>query len=162
MQVYDQRDFSTYANPILHKPDSVLYDAFATFTEDSTLYNYTLINGIAHSTSTPYSSSQSGDTATTVSCFDAESSKLPAINSIASAINDASASSSDIIACDTGKLFKVTLKALVSPCVHPNQALKCSERIWTSTWSSSKAPSTLWFLLEKSSYNVRKWQQRAP
>ncbi|KAK1929111.1 hypothetical protein P3T76_015404 [Phytophthora citrophthora] len=112
MQVHNQQDFSIYANPILHNSNSVLYDAFATFTEDSTLYNYTLINGIAHSTRTPYSSSQSGETTTTVSCFDAESSKLPGVNSFVSAINDASASSSDKIACDNGKMYKVMLKGI--------------------------------------------------
>ncbi|KAG1687635.1 hypothetical protein DVH05_004665 [Phytophthora capsici] len=105
MQVYDQRDFSIYANPILHQPNSVLYDAFATFTEGSTLYNYTLVDGIAHSTHT---SSQS----TTVTCFDTESSKLPALNSLISAINDATASSSDTIVCDSGKLFKVALNGI--------------------------------------------------
>ncbi|KAG3078035.1 hypothetical protein PI124_g19965 [Phytophthora idaei] len=113
MKVHGQSDFSMYANPIVSsRADSVLYDVFATFTEDSKLYNYTLINGVAHSTSTPYSGNPSDDVkpTPTVSCVDAESSKLPNINAIVSALNGATATpKSNDITCASGNLFKVTV-----------------------------------------------------
>ncbi|KAF4318158.1 hypothetical protein G195_008236 [Phytophthora kernoviae 00238/432] len=49
MQVYGQSTFRMLANPIVSSDaTSVLYDAFATFTDDSALYNYTLMNGISY------------------------------------------------------------------------------------------------------------------
>ncbi|KUF91842.1 hypothetical protein AM587_10011499 [Phytophthora nicotianae] len=117
MTVHGQSDFSMYANPIVSsKADGVLYDVFATFTEDSTLYNYTIIDGVAHSSSTPYSGSHSDDSKATpsVSCVDAESSKLPDINAIVSALNDATALTlqSEGINCDSGSLFKVSVRGV--------------------------------------------------
>ncbi|KAG2524156.1 hypothetical protein BBO99_00004808 [Phytophthora kernoviae] len=49
MQVYGQSTFTMLANPVVStEATSVLYDAFATFTDDSASYNYTVVSGIAY------------------------------------------------------------------------------------------------------------------
>ncbi|KAG4048878.1 hypothetical protein PC123_g15823 [Phytophthora cactorum] len=119
MKVHGESDFSMYANPILsNNTDKVLYDVFASFKDDTTLYNYTLIDGAAYASTTPFSGSSSDKTDGTPSvvCIDSESGTLPAINSIVAAINQATAVSSvsgrgsDSIRCSSGNLFKVTIK----------------------------------------------------
>ncbi|GMF20901.1 unnamed protein product [Phytophthora lilii] len=120
MKVYGQSDFSMYANPIVSNKDTmVLYDVFATFTEGTTLYNYTVINGIAHASSNPYSGSPEDDANATpsVSCLDSESTKLPAVNSIVAAINQVTAVSSvsgsdATISCSSSSLYKVTVNGI--------------------------------------------------
>ncbi|KAF4029518.1 hypothetical protein GN244_ATG18735 [Phytophthora infestans] len=97
MKVHGETDFSMYANPILSdSDDKVLYDVFASFTDDTTLYNYTLIDGAAYASTTPFSSSLSDKDKVTpsVDCVDSESGTLPAINAIVTAINKATAVSS--------------------------------------------------------------------
>ncbi|KAJ8569196.1 hypothetical protein ON010_g6064 [Phytophthora cinnamomi] len=118
MKAYGQSEFDMYANPIVSdNQGKVLYDVFATFTEGPTLHNYTLIDGVAHSSSVPYSGSPSdANTATqTVTCLDTEAGKLPPINAIAEAINYAtpvSGSGSTSIDCSSGSLFKVTVNGI--------------------------------------------------
>ncbi|KAE9316372.1 hypothetical protein PF008_g19022 [Phytophthora fragariae] len=118
MKAYGQSEFDMYANPIVpDNQDKVLYDVFATFTEGNALSNYTLIDGVAHSSSTPYSGGPSDNSraTSTVSCLDSEAGKLPAINAIVAAINGATAasgSSSNAIECSNGSLFKVTVNGI--------------------------------------------------
>ncbi|GMG18235.1 unnamed protein product [Phytophthora fragariaefolia] len=118
MKAYGESEFDMYVNPIVSSNQAnVLYDVFATFTEGTTLYNYTLIDDIAHSSSTPYSGGSSdGNSATsTVSCLDSEAGKIPAINAIVDGINKAtavSASASTPIPCSSGSLFKVTVNGI--------------------------------------------------
>ncbi|RLN50524.1 hypothetical protein BBJ29_010051, partial [Phytophthora kernoviae] len=108
MQVYGQSTFRMLANPVVSSDaTSVLYDAFATFTDDSALYNYTLMNGISY-----ISRSSLNQSTASVRCLDSD--VLLPINSIASAINEAvavpsSSSTEDASKCSGGKLFKVSV-----------------------------------------------------
>lgn len=118
MKAFGQSEFDMFANPIVSgKKDKVLYDVYATFTEGTTLYNYTLIESVAHSSSTPYSGNPADDSKATptVTCLDSEAVKLPAINAIVSAINGATAvsgTSDKSINCSSGSLFKVTVNGI--------------------------------------------------
>ncbi|KAJ8575901.1 hypothetical protein ON010_g3311 [Phytophthora cinnamomi] len=113
MNVYGQSSFDMYANPTLSEnQDKVLYDVSATFKGESTVYNYTLIDGTAYSSS--WESADSG-AITTVNCLNSETGKLPAINSIVAALNDAAAVSGDrseSIDCPSGNLFKVAVNGV--------------------------------------------------
>ncbi|GMG18233.1 unnamed protein product [Phytophthora fragariaefolia] len=116
MKIHGQSQFDIYGNPILKK-DTVLYDAFATFTEHSTLYNYTLLHGIAYSSSVPYTGSPAGDSKPepSVACLDEETAKLPSINSIVAAINGAAAAKKTAgitMDCSGGNLFKVMVNRI--------------------------------------------------
>lgn len=121
MKVHGQSDFSMYANPIVSNiKDNVLYDVFSTFTEGSTLYNYTLVDGIAYASTSLYSGSLSDDSIAThsVSCLDSELGTLPAINSIVATINEATAvssvagSESVAVNCASGSLIKVPVNGI--------------------------------------------------
>ncbi|KAE8975659.1 hypothetical protein PR001_g25640 [Phytophthora rubi] len=113
MKIHGQSEFDIYGNPILStKTNTVLYDAFATFTEHSTLYNYTLLHGVAYSSSIPYSGSPVDHSKAnpTVACLDKETAKLPSINSIVAAIGGVTAvkkAAGSGIDCSGGNLFKV-------------------------------------------------------
>ncbi|KAJ8577728.1 hypothetical protein ON010_g1482 [Phytophthora cinnamomi] len=112
MKIHGKSAFDIYGNPILTKTNTVLYDAFATFTERQTLYNYTLLHGIAYSSSVPYSGSPADDhkAKPTVACLDKETAKLPSINAIVAAINQATSVkkvAGTNIDCSGGNLFKV-------------------------------------------------------
>ncbi|EGZ14249.1 hypothetical protein PHYSODRAFT_448479, partial [Phytophthora sojae] len=115
MKIHGQSQFDIYGNPIVSaKTNTVLYDAFATFTEHTTLYNYTLLHGVAYSSSTPYTGSPEDDSKAkpTVACLDKETAKLPSINAIVAAIGDATAvnkASGSNFDCSSGSLFKVTV-----------------------------------------------------
>ncbi|GMG17504.1 unnamed protein product [Phytophthora fragariaefolia] len=113
MEVYGQSDFEMIANPIVSgDQDSVLYDVFATFKDGSKVYNYTLVDGIA------YSSSWSSDTSSispAVSGLDSDAAKLPSINSIVAALEDVvpvSGAGSAPIDCPSESLFKLTVNGI--------------------------------------------------
>lgn len=55
--VFGQSDISMYANPVVSNNNAkVLYDVYATFTENNTLHNYTLVDSVAYIEDTPFSS----------------------------------------------------------------------------------------------------------
>ncbi|CAI5745888.1 unnamed protein product [Peronospora destructor] len=107
-----------YANPIvLDKNNYVLYDVYTTFSQDKMRYNYTLVNGILYLQSTWFSADNASASPTpVVACFGAEFIKLPAINSIVAAVNEATTvanSGSDAkIQCTTGSFYKTTLHGI--------------------------------------------------
>uniref|UniRef100_H3GV79 GPI inositol-deacylase n=1 Tax=Phytophthora ramorum TaxID=164328 RepID=H3GV79_PHYRM len=114
MQVHGHSEFSVLANPVVStngdNSDSVLYDTFATFEEDSMMHTYTLVDGIA------YVSESSVDDISVdplVKCV--ESGVLIPINSIVLALNEAvpvssiSSKSSGTIECSSGNTFKATV-----------------------------------------------------
>ncbi|KAE8977779.1 hypothetical protein PR003_g25708 [Phytophthora rubi] len=108
--VYGHHEFDMLAKPVVSEDGvSVLYDVFATFKQGTTMYNYTLIDGVG------YSSSSSGTTAPLTACLESESGSLPPINSIVAALNEATLVSSDSaidhgVQCSTGRLYKVSVK----------------------------------------------------
>lgn len=117
LKVYDQTSFDMYANPVVMDDNqNVLYDVYATFTQAKSLHNYTLVNGIAYSEMTPFSTGSSSAAPTpVVACLDTESGKLPAINSIVASVNEATAAanqtgnSSVVSTCATGSLYEMAL-----------------------------------------------------
>ncbi|EGZ14261.1 hypothetical protein PHYSODRAFT_451139, partial [Phytophthora sojae] len=87
--VFGQSDISMYANPVVSNNNAkVLYDVYATFTENNTLHNYTLVDSVAYIEDTPFSSG-SGVVTPVTKCIDSESGALPAVNAIVAGINDA-------------------------------------------------------------------------
>jgi hypothetical protein len=115
MEVHGQADFSVLASPAVstHGDSSILYDAFATFTEASTVFNYTLVEGTA------YVSRSNVDDSTSSSLEECDDTDiLPSINSIVSALNEAvpvssiSSSSSGAIDCATRDTFKVSANGI--------------------------------------------------
>ncbi|GMF34434.1 unnamed protein product [Phytophthora lilii] len=112
MQVHRQSDFTILARPVVSTDaTSVLYDAFATFTEDATTYNYSLVGGIS------YVSFTSPDNMSSLAqCTDSEI--LPSISFIVSALNNAtpissiSTSSGRTIECYGGKLLKAEVNGI--------------------------------------------------
>ncbi|KAG7376226.1 hypothetical protein PHYBOEH_001662 [Phytophthora boehmeriae] len=102
MQVYGQSAFVMLANPVVSDDVKVLYDAFATFSDDAAHYNYTLMNGISYISRTSVNQS-----IVSTRCLDSD--VLPPINSIAAAINEAVEISSTPTECSEGKLFQVSV-----------------------------------------------------
>ncbi|KAE9312507.1 hypothetical protein PF008_g19949 [Phytophthora fragariae] len=89
MNVYGQSDFAMYANPVVSNNNAkVLYDVYATFTQNNTLHNYTLVDSIAYLEDTPFSSG-SGVVTPVTTCIDSESGILPPVNAIVAGINEA-------------------------------------------------------------------------
>ncbi|GMG18231.1 unnamed protein product [Phytophthora fragariaefolia] len=116
MNIYGQSNFDMYACPIVpKKQDSVLYNVFATFIEDSTERNYTLVDGVAYLT-TP--SLKDNAVSPSVTCLDAEPDTLPPITTIvrglseAVAVSSASGSGSGAAPCTNGNLFKVLVNGI--------------------------------------------------
>jgi len=106
-----------YANPVVMDNNrNVLYDVYATFTEPKALHNYTLVDGIAYSEATPFSTgSSSGAPTPLVVCLDTESGKLPAINSIVAAVNEATAVSGNgtvVVQCPTGGSYATAVNGI--------------------------------------------------
>ncbi|KAG7387360.1 hypothetical protein PHYPSEUDO_014384 [Phytophthora pseudosyringae] len=116
MKVYGMTTFDMYANPIvLDNNKNVLYDAYATFTDSKGVHNYTLVNGVPYSESTPFTTGSSSGTPTPlVACLDAEFDKLPELNSIVAAVNavTVSGSGSAASACSTGSSYKTAMKGV--------------------------------------------------
>ncbi|KAG7379411.1 hypothetical protein PHYBOEH_011948 [Phytophthora boehmeriae] len=105
MQVYGQSTFTMTANPVVAINGSrVLYDATATFNQDTTTYKYLLSNGVAY-----LSRSTSGGVST--KCLDSD--VLPSINSIVMALNTAAVIASvpenEGVQCSSGELYKVSV-----------------------------------------------------
>ncbi|KAG3183534.1 hypothetical protein PC128_g14131 [Phytophthora cactorum] len=110
MKVYGRSQFSMFATPTVSAiEDTILYDVFAQFTQDEVLYNYTEIDGIEYLSTSSVNDSSASPSG---KCFDS-SGNIPSINSIVSAINEAttaSASNSSAgIKCSPGNLFKVSV-----------------------------------------------------
>ncbi|RLN96581.1 hypothetical protein BBJ28_00000154 [Nothophytophthora sp. Chile5] len=109
MKVFGQSEFYVFANPVVSSDNtSVLYDGYAAFMVGSTEYKLMLVNGIAY-----YVTASVGDTSATQTAECLASSALPPLNSIVTALNEATAISSasasnDTIACSDGSLFKVS------------------------------------------------------
>ncbi|KAG7381331.1 hypothetical protein PHYPSEUDO_006176 [Phytophthora pseudosyringae] len=110
MEVHGNSDFSVFANPVVSN-SSVQYDTFATFMEDSTRYNYTVVDGLGYA-----SGSSLDDSSPHIECDDTD--MVPSINSIVSALNEAvpvssiSSSSSGAIDCSSGNTFKTTVNGI--------------------------------------------------
>ncbi|EGZ14173.1 hypothetical protein PHYSODRAFT_335843 [Phytophthora sojae] len=116
MQVHGYSDFSVVANPIVSEHDTgsrVLYDTFATFTEDSTLYDYTLVDGRSYVSQVSLDDSSSNPS---VECE--EDTALLSINSIVGALVEAVPVSSitskrgGAIECSGGDTFKVSVDGI--------------------------------------------------
>ncbi|ETM55372.1 hypothetical protein L914_01395 [Phytophthora nicotianae] len=109
MNVHGQSDFFMFANPVVSTDGNrVLYDVFSTISDGRTVYNYSLINGVGFSSI----SSLDNTVAPSINCLDSELGKLPPINAIVNALNDATVVSSTgntLIECPSGELFKVTV-----------------------------------------------------
>ncbi|RAW36088.1 hypothetical protein PC110_g7632 [Phytophthora cactorum] len=116
MRIHGHSDLSVLASPVISDSDaafdSILYDTFATFTEDSTLYNYTVVDGSA------YVSHRSLDSNTSAVGECDDSDVVPSINSIVSALNNAtpvssiSSSSGGVIECPSGNTFKISVNGI--------------------------------------------------
>uniref|UniRef100_H3GW79 GPI inositol-deacylase n=2 Tax=Phytophthora ramorum TaxID=164328 RepID=H3GW79_PHYRM len=110
MKIYDQSEFYVFANPVVSSDNTtVLYDGYAAFMDGTTDYTFMLVNGISYFVTSTVGDSSGSQTA---QCLSA--SLLPPLNSIISAINDATAISSaaagnDTISCSSGDLFQATL-----------------------------------------------------
>jgi hypothetical protein len=116
MQVHGQADFSVLASPVVSVEEdstSVLYDTFTAFAEDETLYNYSLVDGVAY---VARSSLNGSDQNPSVKCFDANI--LPPINAIVASVNDAkpvssiSSSNGSAISCSSGNSFKASVNGI--------------------------------------------------
>ncbi|KAF4131842.1 hypothetical protein GN958_ATG18875 [Phytophthora infestans] len=115
MKVYGMTTFDAYANPIvLDNNKNVLYDVYATVTNSKGVHNYTLVNGVAYSETTPFTTGSSSSAPTPlVSCVDAEFDKLPAVNSVVAAANEAKpGNSSTGTACTTGSSYTTAMKGI--------------------------------------------------
>ncbi|GMG18228.1 unnamed protein product [Phytophthora fragariaefolia] len=115
MNVYGQSDFSMYANPVVSNNNAkVVYDVYATFTQNNTLHNYTLVDSIAYFEDTPFSSG-SGVVTPVTKCIDSESGNLPPVNAIVAGINEAKNASSlpgndtAVTECYGGSVYKTQI-----------------------------------------------------
>jgi len=110
MKIYGQSQFYVFANPVVSSDNSsVLYDGYAAFMDGTTDYTFMLVNGIAY-----FVTATVGDTSGSQSAHCLSSSLLPPLNSIVSALNDATAIASasagnNSITCVSGDLFQATL-----------------------------------------------------
>ncbi|KAG7386697.1 hypothetical protein PHYPSEUDO_015377 [Phytophthora pseudosyringae] len=109
MKVYGQSEFYVFANPVVSSDNtSVLYDGYAAFVNNGTDYTFLLVDGIAYFVTSPAGDANLSETA---SCLD--STTIPPLNTIVSALNDATAISSvsasdETINCSRGNLFKAS------------------------------------------------------
>eukprot|EP00644_Phytophthora_capsici_P009696 jgi/Phyca11/117968/e_gw1.35.244.1 len=116
MQVNGQPEFDVYANPVVSKDGlSVSYDGYVDFTEGSTLTRYTMVDGIAYSTTTTSETDQTQALSSTSQC--AEVRALPPFSDMLPALNDATPAANATldgakIKCTPGNLFKVTFRGL--------------------------------------------------
>lgn len=113
MQIFGQSSFSMFANPLVSSDGaSVIYNTFVASAEGSTLYNYTLVHGIGLISK---SSVDNNTDNSIVKCLEPESGNLPPINTIASAINAATATSgsgNSKIRCSTDHLFELLINGI--------------------------------------------------
>ncbi|KAG7387362.1 hypothetical protein PHYPSEUDO_014386 [Phytophthora pseudosyringae] len=109
MAVHGYSDFSMFANPVVSADgERVLYDVHSTFfTEGNTAYNYFVVDGVGLSSS-------DGTADPSVHCLDSELDELPPINSIISALNEATSASEGETGgaeCSSGNLFEVSVNS---------------------------------------------------
>ncbi|OWZ02840.1 hypothetical protein PHMEG_00025529 [Phytophthora megakarya] len=108
MAIFGQSSFSMFANPVLSDSNSrVVYDTFATISDGSATYNYTLVDGI----SIISKSSVENKTMTSFTCLGSESGNLPPVNAIVTALNEATTvvESDTSTRCSSGKMYKVSI-----------------------------------------------------
>ncbi|KAL3658092.1 hypothetical protein V7S43_016935 [Phytophthora oleae] len=109
MTVHGQSFFSMLASPIVPVDGGkVLYNVFSSFIEDKNIHNYTLVDGVG------YYSSVNMDNSTDfaeVQCLEPGFDHLPPINSIVSALNQATPISTapNGVECLSGNLFKISV-----------------------------------------------------
>ncbi|KAE8974497.1 hypothetical protein PR002_g25897 [Phytophthora rubi] len=110
MSIYGQSNVSMIASPVVSANGSrVFYNAFATFSEDSKVSNYTLVDGVTYVST---GATGSSTTSPQVKCAGAEFDEILPVNTIIAAINEATpiASSGDsAIHCSSGSMFKVSI-----------------------------------------------------
>ncbi|KAG7387367.1 hypothetical protein PHYPSEUDO_014391 [Phytophthora pseudosyringae] len=112
MKIHDESEFSMLADPLVSTDAShVLYNTFATFSEKSTIHNYTLVDGVRYYSSSPLENATALDA---VNCFDPELDQLPPINAILDGINQATPVSNapSGVECSSGNLFKITVNGI--------------------------------------------------
>lgn len=111
MQVRGQQKFTTLANPAaIGDGSQILYGTLATFTDSSTVTNYSLVNGVSY-----ISRGSRNDTtaAPSVRCLDVD--VVPPVNAIVSALNEATPVSSSggvNIECSSGSLYRVLVNGI--------------------------------------------------
>ncbi|OWZ00423.1 hypothetical protein PHMEG_00028385 [Phytophthora megakarya] len=115
MKVHGQSKFSLSANPVVSEDgNAVLYEVFASFTEGTTVTNYTLLNSVAYMS---IGSTVESSTPPSVECLGAGASEILPINDIVKAIGGATAMSSSSGSgysadeCSKG-LFKVSMNGI--------------------------------------------------
>jgi hypothetical protein len=112
MQVFGQPEFDVYANPVVSDDGlNVTYNGYVDFTEGSTLTRYTLVDGIAYSST----STETQSASPSAQCLQAN--ELPPINDMLPALNEATPVSKASlegkkIKCTAGSLLKVTFRGL--------------------------------------------------
>ncbi|KAL3658136.1 hypothetical protein V7S43_016979 [Phytophthora oleae] len=105
MEVHGHSDFFVVANPVIsNDSSSVMYDTFTTFSDDSALYNYTVVDGRGYASD-----------GLQVECDDSDT--VPSINSIIQALNEAVpvsslSSSTGAVTCPSGEIFKVAVNGI--------------------------------------------------
>ncbi|KUF81980.1 hypothetical protein AM587_10004162 [Phytophthora nicotianae] len=103
--IFGHTDFSLFANPVVSTDgSSVLYDVFGKFKDDTSVYNYTQVDGVSYLRTTE----EASDTSTT-QCLPSDMNGFPPVNAIVSALNEATplSNANNPFKCD-GSLFKVT------------------------------------------------------
>eukprot|EP00644_Phytophthora_capsici_P019006 jgi/Phyca11/132390/e_gw1.159.7.1 len=108
MNVIGHSNFSMMATPVTSDDVSqVLYDVSATFTQATTVYIYTVVDGKASL------SSSGGALEPEIKCLTAESEMLPPVNSIVAALNQAMGISiPKDFQCLSDNLFKVSVHSI--------------------------------------------------
>ncbi|KAK1929103.1 hypothetical protein P3T76_015396 [Phytophthora citrophthora] len=109
MTVHGQSFFSMLASPIVPvDEDKMLYNVFSSFTEDENIHNYTLVDGIGYYSSVNMENST--DSAV-MECLEPGFDHLPPINSIISALSQATATSTTPkgVECLSGNLFRISV-----------------------------------------------------
>ncbi|KAI9917647.1 hypothetical protein PsorP6_012303 [Peronosclerospora sorghi] len=111
MRPYRHSEFSMFANPVISADESsILYDIFASFNDGTVTSNYTLVNGVAYLQISPLQ--VDSNTPLSVQYLRSELSDILPINSIVSALNEAtpvSNFSGISIDCNDGKIYKVSI-----------------------------------------------------
>ncbi|KAL3658077.1 hypothetical protein V7S43_016920 [Phytophthora oleae] len=125
MKVYGLSEFSMLATPTFSDNSTevlVFYNVSARFIQDANVYAYTEDNGFSAVNGTE--------------CYNSESTKVPSINSIVSAINEATAvprdseSGDEFIKCTTGDLFKVSLNGATLTLCSSTEGFTMTSREW--------------------------------
>ncbi|CEG46848.1 RxLR-like protein [Plasmopara halstedii] len=115
LMVHGQSKFTIFANPVVFNngTTSVLYDTIATFTENSTVYQYTQVNGISYVLKSHVEGSRASHS---VKCL--ESDNLPSVNSFVAGLqevfplSEVSSGSNHVFECSSKNKFKVYISGV--------------------------------------------------